>query len=264
MMILKGAPVAQKIYLKLRGEIALLKLRPLLAVVLVGENPASLTYIRVKEKIAKDLNVGFKLYHFPEIISQKELKKLLNDLGKNKSVTGILVQLPLPASFDTEEILKKIPSQKDVDGFYGPYPAPTAQAILDILKFYHVDYRSKNIVLVGHGRLVGEPLAEIFKKQNIQVTICDSKTPDLKDKVMLADILISATGVPGLIKPEMIKKGVVLIDAGTSEAGGKLMGDIDPACVEKASAYTPTPCGVGPVTVAELMKNLVQAAKEQN
>lgn len=265
-MILYGKPVAEKIYEALKDEIFLLKKKkivPQIAVILVGENPVSLSYVQLKEKKARELGVQFKLYHLPENVAQNSIKILIQDLNKNKFIHGIIIQLPLPKNFDREAILRLIDPQKDIDGFYGDFPAPTASAIIEILDFYKIDLKSKKIVLVGHGRLVGGPLEKILIEKGLKPIICDSKTKDLKSQTKKADILISATGMPGLIAFDMIQKNTIVIDAGTAELDGKLVGDVSPEVYQKAHTYTPTPGGVGPVTVAVLMKNLVSTICDQ-
>ena len=269
-VILFGKPVATKIYQDLEGKIKDLKRKPFLAVILVGENPASLSYIKIKEEIAERLGIGFKLYHYPAMALPGEVEKLIQDLNQNQNVSGIVVQLPLPEHIKTEKIIQSLSPEKDVDGFKSSFPAPTAQAILEILKFYQIEIKNlpagrqgKNIVIVGHGRLVGGPLEKILQKQNIQATICDLKTPNLGEKTLSADILVSAVGASGLIKPAMVKSETIIIDAGTSEVGGKIVGDVSPEVYQKVSTYTPNPGGVGPVTVACLMKNVVDASKKQ-
>lgn len=260
-MIFYGKPVAEKIYEKIEKEKQGLREKPFLAILLVGNDPASLSYVHLKEKIAARLGFGFKIYHFLEDVKQEELEGLITDLNNNNSVSGIVVQLPLPASIDTEKIIGGVKKEKDIDGFLGSFVAPTAQAILDILDYYQIDLNQKKIVIVGHGRLVGQPLERILKSKNIDATVCDSKTENLKDETLQADVLISATGVPGLISPEMVKKDTIVIDAGSSEANGKMVGDVVPGVYEKITDFTPNPGGVGPVTVAELFFNLVKATK---
>ncbi|MFA6493111.1 MAG: bifunctional 5,10-methylenetetrahydrofolate dehydrogenase/5,10-methenyltetrahydrofolate cyclohydrolase [Patescibacteria group bacterium] len=265
-MILKGKEVAEKIYKNLQKDIEELKSKgncPTMAVVLVGEDPASLTYVKVKEKKVITLGIDFKLFHLPAIASQNQLEELLDDLNRNKYIHGIIVQLPLPTDFDKERVLKKIDPQKDIDGFSGDLlPPPTAQAILEILKFYKIELKNKKIVIVGRGFLVGEPLEKLLLGLGFRPEVCDSETKNLGEKVSRAEILISATGNPGLITPDMVNEKMVVIDAGTAEAGGKMAGDVDEACYEKVFAYSPVPGGVGPVTVACLIKNLVEAAKD--
>lgn len=260
-MFLYGKPVAEKIYQQIQNEIKLMQKKPFLAVILVGDDPASLTYVKVKERKANELGIGFKLFHFPEIVPQKELEKLITDLNINEFINGIVVQLPLPNAISSDEIIKLIDPKKDIDGFLGNHPAPTAQAILDIFKFYQIGLASKEIVIIGHGRLVGAPLEKLLLKQGITASICDSKTTDLKEKTLSADILISAVGCPGLITEDMVKEGAIIVDAGTSEVSGKMIGDVTPEVYQKVASYTPNPGGVGPVTVAELFNNLVMAVK---
>lgn len=265
-MILYGKPVVEKIYENLKQKIEGLERKPFLAIILVGENPASVSYVKIKEKIADKLSIGFKMYHFPKIVSQENVEELITKLNQNKFVTGIVVQLPLPEKIDAEKIIGLVDREKDVDGLssqeMGRFSAPTAKAILDILDFYQIDISSKKTVILGRGKLVGAPLEKMLKEKNIDVIVCDSQTPNLKEKTLQANILISATGVPGLVKSDMVKSDAVIIDAGTAEADGKMVGDVDSSVYEKVGSYTPTPGGVGPVTVAELFSNLLEATKE--
>lgn len=260
-MILSGKPVAEKIYLSLQKDLKKTS-RKYLAVILVGEDPASLSYVKIKEKIAERLGIGFRLYHLSGIASEKEVLELVADLNQNKFVSGIMVQLPLLQSFSEEKILKKIVQEKDIEGFFGKFSPPTAQAILEILKFYQIGLKNKKIVIVGYGQLVGKPLEKLLKKQGLKPIVCDSKTKDLKGKILTADILISAVGIPSLIKKNMVSEKAVVIDAGTAESKGKIAGDIAAEVYEKVFAYSPVPGGVGPVTVACLMRNFIEAAKK--
>jgi len=228
----------------------------------VGEDSASQSYIQAKQKAADNLGLGFRLHHFPGIASENQVSQLLVELNQDKSIHGIIVQLPLPEGFDTEKILKAIDPQKDIDGFSGRFTAPTALAIYELLKFYRIDLKNKKIVIIGYGRLVGQPLKKLLTAQGFEPLVCDSRTNNLARETRKADILISATGAPGLIKENFVKDGVVLIDAGTAENNGKIIGDIDSSAYQKAKAYTPVPGGVGPVTVACLMRNLVEAIKK--
>lgn len=265
--VLFGKPVAEKIYKSLEKEIQDLLCAdkiPTMAVILIGEDPASVKYIELKKRIAEKLRIDFLTYFLETETPQSELEYLINDLNNDASVDGILIQLPLPGNFDTDKILKMINPQKDIDGFLGKINPPTAQAILEIFKYYKIDLKNKKIILVGHGRLVGRPLEKLLNDEKIKPIICDSKTKDLTTQILQADVLISATGVPVLIKENMIKEGVILIDAGTAESKGKLVGDIDKKAYLKASAFAPSPGGIGPITVAILMRNLVEAAKKTN
>lgn len=256
-MILAGKPVAEKIYQSF-GTV-----EASLAVFLVGDDPASLAYVRVKEKRAQNLGIHFKLYSFQKIVSESKVIELIEELNLDDDINGIIVQLPLPEEFDVDKVLKKISPEKDIDGFFSEkFTPPTALAIMEILNYYHIELTGKKVVIVGFGRLVGKPLAKLLEKQGIKPFICTSNS-DIASETGDADVIISATGMPNLIKPEMIKDGAVVIDAGTAESHGKIHGDVDPAVFAKVFAYTPTPGGVGPVTVACLMKNLVEAIKKE-
>lgn len=260
-MILHGKPVAEKIYQAIQSDLKKIS-KKYLAVILVGEDPASLSYIKIKEKIAERLGLNFRLYHLPGIVSEKAVLKLLADLNQNKFIAGIVVQLPLPKGWSDQKILDRVLPEKDIDGFRGGYPSPTAQAILETLKFYKIDLKNKKIVIIGHGQLVGEPLERLLKKQGFKPIVCDSKTKNLKEKTLSADILVSAVGIPGFIKPDMVSEKAVVIDAGTAESKGKIAGDVTKEVYEKVISYSPVPGGVGPVTVACLMRNFVLAAKK--
>ena len=266
-MLLAGSIVAEKIYSQIRREIKELKekkIQPFLATIIVGEDPVSLNFIKIKEKTAFNLGIDFKINHLPGIATEKSVLDLINELNKNKFIHGIIIQLPLPKNLDSQKIIRAIDPHKDIDGLLGKYLPPTATAILEILKFYQFDYRGKKITLVGHGTLVGGPLEKMLMTQGVEPLVCDSKTTDLKEKLLTSDIIISATGVPGLIIPEMVNEDAIIIDAGAAESGGKIRGDVDPRVYKKVKAYSPVPGGVGPVTVAMLMKNLIEAAKNSN
>lgn len=260
-MILDGKVVAEKIYKDIKAEMRGLKNKPILAVILIGEDPASVSYTKMKEKKAKELGLGFRLCAIPEIGRPDELDKLINDLNHNEFIGGIIIQLPLPEKFETERVLSEIDPKKDVDGLTGEKPTATACAIMEILDFYKIDLKGKHIVLIGKGKLVGTPLSKILSEMNLDLVVCDTKTRNLKKETLKADVLISAAGHPGLIKKDMVKKDAVVIDAGTAEIGGEIVGDVNENVYPIASAYTPSKGGVGPVTVACLMKNLVEASK---
>lgn len=261
-MILDGKLVAQKIYERLEKEIGGLKnknIQPFLAVILVGEDPASLLYVRKKEERVKQLGIGFKLYHFPAIASESEVLELIGKLNQDNKIHGIVVQLPLPKNFNTAKILKSIDPKKDIENV-----SPAASAILEILHHYNIDFENKKIVLVGHGKLVGQPLHKMLAARAISPLVCDANTYNLKPITLSADIIISGVGEPGLIKADMISEKTIIIDAGTAESSGKTAGDVSPAAYKIAKSYSPVPGGVGPVTVACLFKNLIEAAKSQN
>jgi methylenetetrahydrofolate dehydrogenase (NADP+)/methenyltetrahydrofolate cyclohydrolase len=259
-MILYGKPIAEKIYAHIKNDLKKIKDSLAMSAILVGEDPASLMYVKAKEKRAAKLGIDFKLYHFPVITGENKILELIEKLNKKSHIKGIIIQLPLPENIDTDKILKALLPEKDLDGFSGKYSPPTGQAILEIFKFYNIETKAKKIVIVGFGRLVGKPLARLLEKKKIKPIICTSSS-DIASETLDADIIISATGTPGLIKPEMVSKKAIIIDAGTAESRGKIRGDVDTKIYEKVASYTPTPGGVGPVTVACLMRNLVEAKK---
>jgi len=267
-MILSGKPVAEKIYESLKVEVKTLRqkgIKPALAVVLVGDDPASLMYVKKKEEKANELGIDFQLFHFSQITLEEEMVKIIKKINSNPGMHGLIVQLPLPEKFNVNKILAEISPTKDVDHLNnGEYLPPTAMSVIELLDYYKINLLDKKIVLVGYGKLVGKPLEEILQAKGLKPVVCDSRTIDLASKTMDADVIISGVGVPNLIKPEMVKSSVIIVDAGTAEASGKTVGDVDSSVYEKVTAYSPVPGGVGPITVAGLMKNLVEAAKKQN
>jgi methylenetetrahydrofolate dehydrogenase (NADP+)/methenyltetrahydrofolate cyclohydrolase len=268
MIILDGKKLAEKILDKLKGETKKIPASPAggppmkLAVILVGNDPASLNFIKQKQKAAEVLGINFKLFNFPNSITEKKLTDGLKKIVKDKSIYGVVVQLPLPKHLNEQRILDIIPQKKDVDALSVDnflVEPPAASAIMEILNFYHIKVRGKKVIIVGKGKLVGKPLAIMMKKQGANLFVCDRKTKNLASKILKADILVSATGQPHLIKENMVKKGVVVIDAGFH----KCKGDVDFEKVKRKAAYiTPVPGGVGPMTVAMLFSNLIKLAKK--
>ncbi len=296
MIILDGKKLSEKILEDLKKKIQQENLKLSLVVILVGENPASLMYIKQKEEKAKELRVSFELKKIREEISVKELKEEINNVVFKKP-TGIIIQLPLPFHLkkNQSEILNLIPLKMDVDvlsqnsrsriGQKNALLPPTVAGILRLLKEYKIDLknkprtslpiylkvlsafqaligkkvRGKKIVVVGRGFLVGEPLIKYLETQGLDVESADEFTEDLKAVTQKADILITGVGKPGLIKADMVKRGVVVVDAGISKVGNKLQGDTDFESVsQKVNAITPVPGGVGPMTVAMIFENLVK------
>lgn len=269
-MILYGKPVAQAIEQEIKTKIANFRssqIKPFLAVILVGNDAASQLYTQKKKDKAESLGIGFRLHHFPTEIKEQNVIDLIGCLNQNKNVSGIIIQLPLPESFDTPKILAQIDSKKDVDGLNNGFAPTTAGAILELLNYYNIGLKNKKIVIVGRGKLVGAPLEKILSEKNFDVTVCDSKTLDLAVQTNQADIIISGVGKPGLITSDMVKSDTVIIDAGTAESSGSTVGDIDTEVYDgvsvytKVSSYSPVPGGVGPVTVVKLLKNVVEAAE---
>jgi methylenetetrahydrofolate dehydrogenase (NADP+)/methenyltetrahydrofolate cyclohydrolase len=276
-LILDGKKVAQSIYEKVLLDLSLLPKIPKVVFILVGEDPASQTYVGSKTKKCLDLGLQSETLVLPGNTSEEALIAKINSLNDNKNVHGILVQLPLPPHISKLRVLRSIDPMKDVDGLHpdnvgrlaqgDPRFAPcTPAGILEILKFYAIPIEGSRVVVLGRSDIVGKPAALLMLAQNATVTICHSKTRDLTKEIASADILIAALGKPKFIKAAMVKSGATIIDVGihrTSE--GKLVGDVDFEEVSpKASAITPVPGGVGPMTIAMLMKNLTTAAALQS
>lgn len=256
-ILLNGQKVAEKILKPLKKDILKLKEKgivPTLAIILVGEeDPQSLVYIREKRKKAKELGISLKLFKLKKETKEKEVKRLIQRLNQDVRVSGILVQLPLPKHLNPQEILETIDPKKEVDGLtpLSPYPPACARGILEILSFYHLKVENKKIVIVGAGRVVGKPLFHLLKDK-AKVILSDRRTKDLKSLTKSADILICATPVPDLIGPEMVKKKAIVIDVNKN---------VKKEVKKVASFLTPKIGGVGPTTVAILLKNLIKATK---
>ena len=274
--LINGKAVADHIKFQVKNEIDDLGLDISLAVVVVGNDPASKIYVNNKKKACESVGIKSLEYNLPEDVSEDELLNLIDYLNISECVHGILVQLPLPAHINKDKVLERISPVKDVDGFtaintgklwQGTYDiAPcTAMGIIELLDYYNIDIAGKNCVIIGRSNIVGKPLAALLLERNATVTACHSKTQDLYKHAGQADILISAVGKPNLITWGLVKKGAVVIDVGINrDENGKLCGDVDAESVEgKAAMLTPVPGGVGPMTVAMLMKNTLIAAKMQ-
>jgi methylenetetrahydrofolate dehydrogenase (NADP+)/methenyltetrahydrofolate cyclohydrolase len=275
--IIDGKKVAADIKEGLKKEIAELKskgINPCLAVVLVGENPASQKYVSSKEKSCTELGIGSIAHKIPETTTQQELINLVDTLNRDRKVHGILIQLPLPKGLDEKELMNKISPEKDVDGF-GPqslgrllmgekgFIPCTPYGVIKMIEAYGIDVTGKHAVVLGRSVIVGKPLALLLLGKNATVTICHSRTRDIKEECLKADILCVAIGKPKFVKGEWIKKGAAVVDVGINVSeNGKLVGDVDfEAAAERAGYITPVPGGVGPMTIAMLMYNTVHAAK---
>ncbi len=261
-MIADGKIIAQEIEKDLKDKFAAMPEKKV-CFIQFGENAASKKFIEMKSKVALRLGVLVDIFEVQKEVVTPRAMQIVSDAVAG-GYDGIVVQLPLPIGINTQEVLDVVPIEKDIDVLStaaktGPKFAPVARAVLEWLRFHRVQMEGKKIIIVGNGKLVGQAVATMFSKMHIPFEIVDKDTPEaLKASLMItADIIISGVGVPGLIKPDMIKPGVVLIDAGTSEDGGKLVGDIDPACAEKADIMTPVPGGIGPITVVSLFANLL-------
>ncbi len=273
--IMDGKALAKKIKEQVAAEAATLPRKPGLAVLLVGENPASQVYVRGKEKDCEEcglLNLGAKL---PAETTEEELLEHIARLNADPAVDGILVQLPLPKHIDEGKVLRAIDPSKDVDCFHpqnvgemmvgDPVCWPcTPFGVMELLREYGISASGKHCVVLGRSNIVGKPMTLLLLRDNGTVTVCHSKTPDLKEQCLRADILVSAVGKVGLVTADMVKEGAVVIDVAMNRnEEGKLCGDVDYAAVaEKASFITPVPGGVGPMTRAILMRNVLAAAKD--
>ncbi len=276
-LLLSGRPVADAMLERLKPEVK--KLDPKLIVVQVGEDPASTSYINKKLKSCAAVGLRHEHKHLKESITLPELLSLIEQLNTDSDVTGFIVQLPLPKHLQPHvpQIIRAIDPKKDVDGF-GAYnlgkmflstefehlPPATPSGVIELLRYYKIGIEGKHAVVVGHSNIVGKPLAVMLLNRDATVTVCHIKTKNLKEHTLQADILCVAVGKPGLITADMVKKGAVVIDIGVTKVDGKLRGDTDFDALQKtASAITPVPGGVGPLTVASLIRNCVMAKKRQ-
>jgi len=278
--VIDGKAIAAKIRGELSARVADLKAKgvvPGLAVVLVGEDPASKVYVSMKEKACSDVGIFSDEYKLTAETSETDLLALIAKLNADRKINGILVQLPLPKHINTEKVLEAISPDKDVDGFH-PYNVgrlmvgkPTFQpctpyGVMVMMKEIGLDLTGKNVVVVGRSNIVGKPVAMMCLQQHATVTICHSRTKNLADVVRSADVVIAAVGVPEMIKGDWIKEGAVVIDVGVNRVGEKkLVGDVEyAAAFERASAITPVPGGVGPMTITMLLYNTVDSAAKSN
>ncbi len=277
MGIIDGKRVASQIKENIVAEVRSLKQKtgktPGLAVVLVGDDHASAVYVRTKNKTCK--NLGFQSFEniLPANTSESTLLGLIDELNKDERVSGILVQLPLPSHISSYKILEAINPQKDVDGFHlenigrlvtgnATFKPCTPEGIIQLLDHYKVDIEGKNAVVLGRSNIVGKPISLLLLERNATVTICHSRTKNLSAITKSADILIAAIGKPNFVTDDMVKDDVVIIDVGINRVNDKLIGDVDYQSVsKKASLITPVPGGVGPMTIAVLMANTLQAFK---
>ncbi len=278
MQILDGKALAKKIENNVVEEVLKLKnekdVTPGLAVILVGQDPASAAYVSMKKKACDRMGFYSVSHEMPEDISQEAIENTIEMMNKNPNIDGILVQLPLPAHIDTTKILELVDPAKDVDGFH-PYNVGrlvtnldgfvpcTPLGVMELLAEYNIDVKGKNCCVVGASNIVGKPMASLLLNADATVEICHIFTDDLKKHTLNADIILVGVGVINLIKEDMIKDGAIIVDIGINRAqNGKLVGDVDFENVStKCSYITPVPGGVGPMTIAMLMSNTLKAAK---
>jgi len=277
MTILDGKKLSNKIRENLKKEVEELKdegIVPGLAVILVGKDPASQTYVRMKKNACQDVGIYSVVHEFPESITEKELLSTIKMINENPNIHGLLIQLPLPKHIDTTKVLEAVDPSKDVDGFH-PYNmgrlvegldtfAPcTPLGVMELFEEYNIDVKGKDVCVVGASNIVGKPMWALLLNKFATVDICHIETKNLTSHTKRADIVIVGVGKPNLITADMVKDGVILVDIGINRLeDGRLVGDADFENIsKKASFITPVPGGVGPMTIAMLLKNTVKAAK---
>lgn len=278
--IINGKELAKNIRLELKNEVSKLKEKgiiPKLAVIMVGDDKASKVYVKNKSKACEEIGIEYEEFLLDENISMEELLNLIEKLNNRKDINGILLQSPIPKNLNIDEAFNKIDYKKDVDGFnpvnvgklvigQDSFISCTPYGVIKMLENYNIPIEGKNVVIIGRSNIVGKPLMQCLLKKNATVTICHSKTKNISEITKRADILVAALGKAKFVTKEMVKEGAVVIDVGINrDESGKLVGDVDFEEVEKiASFITPVPGGVGPMTIAMLMSNVVKACKEQN
>ena len=279
-ILIDGKELAKKTRQNLKLECDELKkegINPKLAVIMVGDNPASKVYVKNKSKACQEVGIEYEEYLLDSNIKQEELIKLIKKLNEDKTINGILLQSPIPNGLDINEAFRTIDYKKDVDGFHpmnvgklalgqNTFVSCTPYGVMRMFEEYNIDLCGKNVVILGRSNIVGKPLSQCCLNKNATVTICHSKTQDTKKITKEADIVIAAIGKPKFITQDMVKDGAVIIDVGINrDENGKIVGDVDFENVkEKASYITPVPGGVGPMTIAMLINNVIKAAKIQN
>ncbi|MFA5470996.1 MAG: bifunctional 5,10-methylenetetrahydrofolate dehydrogenase/5,10-methenyltetrahydrofolate cyclohydrolase [Acholeplasmataceae bacterium] len=271
MILLDGKSVSRKRNLELKTKIekaiTTYKRAPKLAIILVGDNPASLSYVKGKKKACELVGIINEMYHLPANISENELKSLIEKLNDDESVDGILLQLPIPDHLNDDLLIDLISKDKDADGFHVVnqgylyqkkktiYPA-TPKGIMTLLRTYNIDVLGMNAVIIGRSNIVGFPVARLLMDQGATITVCHSKTKDVGFHTRNADIIVVAAGRPHMLKKDMVKDGAIVIDVGVNRVDGKLIGDADfDDLKDKCSFLTPVPGGVGPMTIHSLLEN---------
>ena len=277
--IIDGKALAKKIRGNLKIECDKLKeqgVNPKLAVIMVGDNPASKVYVRNKSRACNEVGIEYEEYLLQENVTQEELLELIEKLNKDEHINGILLQSPLPKHLDINEAFKTITYLKDVDGFTpssvgklcigeDTFISCTPHGVIKMFEEYNIDLSGKDVVILGRSNIVGKPLIQCCLQKNATVTVCHSKTKNIREHTKRADVIIAAIGQSKFVTADMVKDGVVIIDVGINRReDGKLTGDVDFENVEKKASYiTPVPGGVGPMTIAMLMNNVIKATTEQ-
>lgn len=269
--MLSGHEVAEAVYKELKEKLASLSFVPSLRVIRLGEDPASVSYVRLKDRRARELGLRSQVEVYPEDFPEEALLERIEALNRDEDVDGILVQLPLPRHIRAERILEAISPLKDVDGFHpvnvgrlwsggeGLFPC-TPLGVIRLLRHYGVELRGKEVVVIGRSNIVGKPLAALLLREDATPTLAHSKTENLPEVTRRAQVLVVAAGRPHLVRKAWVRPGAVVVDVGVNRVEGRLLGDVHPEVAEVAGALTPVPGGVGPMTVAMLMANTVKAA----
>ncbi len=276
-MIIDGKKEAEIIRSEIKKEISDLKIKnnrtPSLTVILIGDYAPSQIYVKNKEKSAREVGINSEIIKYPKTVSEKEVLSKIEELNKNTNISGILVQLPLPNQISKEKIINAIHPSKDVDGFnpvnvgnlssgYKSIVPCTPLGCLLLIKKIESNLSGKHAVIIGRSNLNGKPMAQLLLKENCTVTVVHSKTKNLQNECFKADILVAAVGVPNLVKKDWVKDGAIIIDVGINKVGEKIVGDVNfDELKDKAKAITPVPGGVGPMTIACLLKNTLECFK---
>lgn len=276
--LLEGKPIAEKIKEEIKNQVQGLKSKPVLASIMVGENAGAASYVKSQSKTAENLGIEYRLQTLPQDTTENTLIDFIRKLNADKSVSGMIIQMPLPAAIDYKKISQFISPEKDIEGMHPQNIGKllfgkaklipcTAAAAMELITSSGIDLYGKEVVIVGHSEIVGKPLALLLLDRFATVTVCHigtSKAGKLEEHVRRAEVLVVAVGKSGLIKGEWIKEGAVVIDVGINRVAEKIVGDVEFDAAQKRAAFiTPVPGGVGPLTVTMLMRNLVEAAKAQ-
>lgn len=274
MVLLDGKKISEKILAEIREELKKTKKKLRLAIVVAGKDPVIEKFIAQKKRAAAVVGIGVRIYPFKKEITTNELRNKIAKIMHEKNNTGVIIQLPLPEHINTQSILNAVSPEKDVDVLSAralgnvvvgknPVISPVSAAAKILLEKYNISYKDKHIVVLGSGNLVGRPVALWLMSEHVTFSVVNKETKNPEEILKEADIIISGVGWPKLVKGSMVKDGVVILDAGTSESEGKLTGDVDFGSVAPAAAFiTPVPGGIGPLTVALLLKNLITLAKK--
>ena len=263
-MIIDGRAIAQDIYRDVAERVSAFSRTPKLGIITCAPNPETKQYLALKKRKADDVGISLVLLELDEYSKTEDVVASVKRLASD--VDGVVVQLPLPAHIDREIVLQSIPVSQDPDGFAYPIDGallpPVAAAVAEIADRYHVEWKDKHVVVFGYGRLVGKPCGVYAESLGAHVSVVTEKTEDAVSKLQQADIIIAGAGTPHFITADMVKDGVVIFDAGASEDGGVIVGDVSPEVADKAALFTPVPGGIGPITVAVLLRNLLDCVSQ--